>query len=112
MSKRGLSALKSAAKDQLLAAGRASRKAGLERKIDRIVPKEAERRTSASAFDFSTLDEVRQLKIHRAVGDILGIESPFFRSHEVRAAAHTRIGGREYINFSSYDYVGTNGDPR
>ncbi|MEM6762998.1 MAG: aminotransferase class I/II-fold pyridoxal phosphate-dependent enzyme, partial [Pseudomonadota bacterium] len=112
MTKRGISALKAAAKDQLLAAGRASRKAGLERKFDRLVPREAERRTDSSAFDFGTLDEVRQLKIHRAAADLLKIESPFFRSHEVRAAAHTTIGGENYINFSSYDYVGTNGDPR
>ena len=112
MKKRGVGGLKDAAKDQLLAAARASRKAGLERKFQRIVPREHEARTSATAFDFSTLDEVRQLKIHRAAADSLGIDSPFFRSHDVQAAAHTRIGNREYINFSSYDYCGLNGHPR
>ncbi|MEM0907687.1 MAG: aminotransferase class I/II-fold pyridoxal phosphate-dependent enzyme [Pseudomonadota bacterium] len=112
MTKRGIGSLKSAAKDQILAVGRASRKASLERKFDRMVPKEGDRRTASSAFDFGTLDEFRQLKIHRAAADMLRIESPFFRSHDVRAAAHTQIGGREFINFSSYDYCGLNGDPR
>ncbi|WP_108663612.1 aminotransferase class I/II-fold pyridoxal phosphate-dependent enzyme [Acuticoccus kandeliae] len=112
MKKRGIGALKDVAKDQLLAAARASRKAGLERRFDRIVPQEAERRTHTTAFDFSTLDEVRELKIQRVAADLLKIENPFFRPHETRAAAHTIIGGREMINFSSYDYCGLNGDPR
>jgi 8-amino-7-oxononanoate synthase len=42
----------------------------------------------------------------------LQLENPFFRAHEGIAAAHSRIGGREVINFGSYNYLGLNGDPR
>ncbi|MEM6847202.1 MAG: aminotransferase class I/II-fold pyridoxal phosphate-dependent enzyme [Pseudomonadota bacterium] len=112
MSRKGLGAITGVAKDQLLAAGRATRKSGLQRKLDRAVPKAKTDRTAAGGFDFGSLEAARQLKIHRAVGEALGIESPFFRSHDGRAAAHTVIGGETMINWSSYDYVGLNGHPR
>jgi 8-amino-7-oxononanoate synthase len=42
----------------------------------------------------------------------LQLENPFFRAHDGIAAAHSVIGGREVINFGSYNYLGLNGDPR
>ena len=39
-------------------------------------------------------------------------ENPFFRPHEGIAGATTRIGGREVVNYGSYNYLGLNGDPR
>ncbi len=48
----------------------------------------------------------------RAAGRILGVENPFFRSHDGIAGAETSIAGRTLLNVVSYDYLGLNGDPR
>src|SRR3712207_8224426 len=48
----------------------------------------------------------------REAAAALGLENPFFRPHEGVAGARTVIGGRGFLNFASYNYLGLNGDPR
>ena len=69
-------------------------------------PKQPSQRT-----DFSSLPSYRELKRHRAVADVVGIASPFFKLHDGRSGATCSIGGKTYLNFASYDYVGLNGEP-
>ena len=40
-----------------------------------------------------------------------GLANPYFKVHERVANDTTVIGGRELINFSSYNYLGMSGDP-
>jgi 8-amino-7-oxononanoate synthase len=67
---------------------------------------------AADPRGFGAIQNLKDWGLVRDAMDALGIESPFFRTHEGRAGAHTQVGNRDLINFGSYDYIGLNGDPR
>lgn len=66
----------------------------------------------ATGRDLSSLPGAREMAWLREAGAALGLESPYFRPHDGLAGGHTEIGGRTYVNFASYNYLGLNGDPR
>ena len=62
--------------------------------------------------DFESLPGYKELTLQRSAAELIGLGNPFFRVHEVKAGATTKIDGRPFTNFSSYDYLGLNGHPK
>jgi 8-amino-7-oxononanoate synthase len=69
------------------------------------------RPAEGSPTDFSTLPGYEELRLQCRLAETAGVEIPYFRMHEGRAGAQTRIGNRDLLNFSSYDYLGFNNEP-
>lgn len=61
---------------------------------------------------FDKFPGYEKVALPQAAARKLGIENPYFKIHEGVAGATTIIGGKSYINFSSYNYLGLSGDPR
>jgi 8-amino-7-oxononanoate synthase len=64
-----------------------------------------------ATYRFDQFPEYVKLRETLDLLDGSGLENPFFTVHEGRATDRTTIAGREYINFSSYNYLGMSGDP-
>ncbi len=114
MARKGLPGLTAQIKDKLI-------QQALERRLRQAEqgPRfEAPVRTADAAADtpeqhfrFALHPGYQQIRIIREGATRLGIESPFFMLHEGIAGATTRIDGREYINYASYNYLGLSGHP-
>lgn len=63
-------------------------------------------------YSFASHPGYQQLRIMNEGAARLGINHPFFKVHEGTAGAHTRIGGRDMLNFASYNYLGMSGHPK
>lgn len=75
------------------------------------VPGTQAAQTASARSRFESMPQYQQVRIMREMGEKLRVDSPFFRVHDGVAGATTQIGGREYLNFANYNYLGLAGDP-
>ncbi|PQO43784.1 type I polyketide synthase [Blastopirellula marina] len=80
----------------------AQAKAQQKRSIDEIGPGD---------FDVREFPEIRELETRLETFARMGVENPYFDVHERVTKDTTVIHGREMINFSSYNYIGSSGAP-
>ena len=50
----------------------------------------------------------QSMQKYRLIGDTVGLIDPFFKEHQARLGATTKMAGKTLINFGSYDYLGLN----
>ncbi len=94
----------------------------LDRRLRSIAPDDA--KTPVQPASSAPQDEIperfyrfhlhpgyQQIRMMNDMAAAQGVSNPFFKLHEGIAGATTMIGGKPYINFSSYNYVGLSGDP-
>lgn len=65
-----------------------------------------------ATYRFDQFPEYVKLRESLDMLDASGLGNPFFAVHDGPTNDRTIIDGREYINFSSYNYLGMSGDPR
>ena len=62
-------------------------------------------------YQIAKFPEYVQLRRNLDTAEAMGLENTFFAVHEGITSDRAMIGGREYVNFSSYNYVGMSGHP-
>ncbi len=67
---------------------------------------------SGAGRSFGSVPAIRDFALMKEAMEALDLPNPFFKAHEGAASGTTRIGNGEYANFSSYNYLGLNADPR
>ncbi|MCG2682675.1 MAG: aminotransferase class I/II-fold pyridoxal phosphate-dependent enzyme [Planctomycetales bacterium] len=82
---------------------------GIEPRPASVRPADAE--IPAAAYCFDQFPEYVSLRENLDMLEASGLGNPFFMVHDGPARDTTIIGGKKYIHFSSYNYLGMSGNP-
>jgi 8-amino-7-oxononanoate synthase len=66
----------------------------------------------SASYRIEEFPEVKELQTKLEFARAAGIDIPYFRTLDACTGATAQIDGREYVNFTSYNYVGLSGHPR
>jgi 8-amino-7-oxononanoate synthase/acyl carrier protein len=89
---------------------------GKERMLTDLAPqadsdKRVDREILPEEYLFDQIPEYRRLKQTMVQLEMTGVPNPYFSVHEGLTRDTTIIGGKKYISFASYNYLGMSGDP-
>jgi len=99
-------ALSGSQKDDLLKRMR-SKTSPKPRVLASITPKRV-KNYDPSSTDFTKHPDFEQIQLQTMFADHTNLKSPYFRNHNARAGAFSRIDDTPAVNFGSYDYLGLN----
>jgi 8-amino-7-oxononanoate synthase len=83
-----------------------------ETKEEKVNPESFKSNIPKEFYNLDDLPGLKQLHIQATAAEKFGIQNPFFRCHSGVANHTTQIEGKNFINYSSYNYLGLNGHPR
>ena len=109
MSRKGLGGLSSQIKERLIQQALERRLRQADTRPAPFKPESKSADTPEQYYRFHLHPGYQQLRILNEGAARLGVPSPYFKVHEGSAGVKTRIGGREYLNYASYNYLGLSG---
>lgn len=69
------------------------------------------REIPVSDYVFTESPEYRRLQATKQMAEEVGLKNPYFTLHEGVTNDSALIGGKRYVNFCSYNYLGMSGEP-